>query len=76
MKRLVILGASGSIGTQTIEIVLQHPDMFSVTGLSVGKNITVLKEILKKVSVDTICVQLEKDQIELQTRQFFMEIRG
>lgn len=66
MKRLVILGASGSIGTQTIDIVLQHPDMFSVTALSVGKNIAVLKEILKKVSVDTICVQLEKDQIELQ----------
>ena len=66
MKRLVILGASGSIGTQTIDIVLQHPDMFSVTALSVGKNIVVLKEILKKVSVDTICVQLEKDQIELQ----------
>ena len=66
MKRLVILGASGSIGTQTIDIVLQHPDMFSVTALSVGKNIAVLKEILKKVSVDTICVQFEKDQLELQ----------
>lgn len=61
MKRLVILGASGSIGTQTIDIVLQHPDMFSVRALGVGRNIKVLEEILAKVDVDLASVASKED---------------
>lgn len=61
MKRLVILGASGSIGTQTIDIVLQHPDMFSVRALGVGRNIRVLEEILAKVDVDLVSVANKED---------------
>ena len=61
MKRLVILGASGSIGTQTIDIVLQHPDMFSVRALGVGRNIKVLEEILAKVDVDLVSVANKED---------------
>lgn len=49
MKRLMLLGASGSIGTQTIDVVLQHPDEFSLVGMSVGHRIDILKEILAKI---------------------------
>lgn len=34
MKKLVILGSTGSIGTQTLEIVKRHPDLFIVDGLT------------------------------------------
>lgn len=61
MKRLVILGASGSIGTQTIDIVLQHPNLFSVRALGVGRNIRVLEEILEKVDVDLVSVANRED---------------
>jgi 1-deoxy-D-xylulose-5-phosphate reductoisomerase len=66
MKRLVLLGASGSIGTQTIDIVLQHPDQFEITALSVGHNIGKLKEILAQVPVKKVCVQEEKDASALK----------
>ncbi|MBF1101749.1 MAG: 1-deoxy-D-xylulose-5-phosphate reductoisomerase, partial [Solobacterium sp.] len=65
MKRLMLLGASGSIGTQTIDVVLQHPDEFSIVGLSVGHRIDILKEILKKIHVSHVCVCEEKDMKEL-----------
>ena len=65
MKRLMLLGASGSIGTQTIDVVLQHPDEFSLVGISVGHRIDILKEILAKISVPHVCVCEEKDMQEL-----------
>lgn len=61
MKRLVLLGASGSIGMQTIDVYRQHPEDFSITALGVGHNIPKLKEILSLVPVKTVCVQEKKD---------------
>ena len=61
MKRLVILGASGSIGMQTIDVVLQHPADFCITALGVGRNIACLEEILKKIDVSVVSVQKEED---------------
>ena len=66
MKRIVLLGASGSIGLQTIDVVEQHPDEFEIVGLSVGKNIDVLREILKRLSVYSVCVQNESDLPQLK----------
>jgi 1-deoxy-D-xylulose-5-phosphate reductoisomerase len=43
-KRLVILGSTGSVGTQTLDIVRAFPDRFEVVGLCVGQNIELLKE--------------------------------
>ena len=50
MKNIVLLGASGSIGTQTIDVVLHHSEKFRIIGLSVGHNIPKLKEILSQVN--------------------------
>jgi 1-deoxy-D-xylulose-5-phosphate reductoisomerase len=55
MKKLVLLGATGSIGTQTIDIVLKYPDMYEIIALSVGYNIDLLEEILKKIKVRFVC---------------------
>jgi len=38
MKNIVILGSTGSIGTQTIEVVVRHPERFSVAGLAAGSS--------------------------------------
>lgn len=67
MKRLVLLGASGSIGVQTIDIIQQHPDLFELVSFGVGKNIEKAKEYLHLFpSIETISVQLEEDAIVLQ----------
>ena len=67
MKRLVLLGASGSIGVQTRDIIQQHPDLFELVSFGVGKNIVKAKEYLNLFpSIQTISVQLEEDAIDLQ----------
>jgi 1-deoxy-D-xylulose-5-phosphate reductoisomerase len=44
MKRLAVLGSTGSIGVNTLHIVRQFPERFEVVGLSAGVNIQLLKE--------------------------------
>jgi 1-deoxy-D-xylulose-5-phosphate reductoisomerase len=43
-KNLVILGSTGSIGLQTLDIVRRFPDKFRIVGLAGGSNITLLKQ--------------------------------
>ena len=44
VKRIAILGSTGSIGTQTLDIVRQHPDKLQVAGLVANCNSGLLKE--------------------------------
>lgn len=61
MKRIVLLGASGSIGSQTIDVVLHHKDEYSIVAVSVGKNIEKLKMLLAKIpSIQHVCVADEQ----------------
>ena len=64
-KKITVLGASGSIGTQTLDILLQHPDEFEIVAISVGKRVNVLKEYLNKYPLSFACVQDENDFDEL-----------
>jgi 1-deoxy-D-xylulose-5-phosphate reductoisomerase len=48
MKKVTILGSTGSIGTQTLDVISHHPDHFQVEGLAAGANITLLMEQIKK----------------------------
>ncbi|MCR2746975.1 1-deoxy-D-xylulose-5-phosphate reductoisomerase [Limnobacter parvus] len=41
-QKLLLLGATGTIGVNTLDVVARHPDRFSVTGLAAGKNIDLL----------------------------------
>jgi len=38
MRRILILGSTGSIGTQALDVVRAHPDLFRVVGLAAGRN--------------------------------------
>lgn len=46
MKELALLGASGSIGRQTVEIIEEHPEPFVLVAVSVHQNLTRLQELL------------------------------
>ncbi|MBI2661475.1 1-deoxy-D-xylulose-5-phosphate reductoisomerase [Candidatus Woesearchaeota archaeon] len=48
MKSLSILGSTGSIGTQTLEIVKQHPKEFKIIGLTANSNIGLLERQIKE----------------------------
>ena len=55
MREIVILGSTGSIGVQALEIVANHPNKFRVVGLSAGrKNPALLMEQAKKFNVPIV----------------------
>ena len=55
MREIVILGSTGSIGVQALEIVAAHPNKFRVVGLSAGrKNPSLLMEQAKKFNVPIV----------------------
>lgn len=81
MKRIMLLGASGSIGSQTIDVVKHHSSEFEIIGLSAGYNIKKLTTILCELqNVKYVCVASEADMMVLQkqfpTYQFFFGDAG
>lgn len=64
MKKIAILGSTGSIGTQTLEVVREHSDELSVTALAAGRNKARLLEQIREfhprlVSLDDEALALE-----------------
>jgi|UniRef100_A0A7C5AME2 1-deoxy-D-xylulose-5-phosphate reductoisomerase len=57
MKRLSILGSTGSIGRNALSVVAEHPKEFKVVGLAAGKNLKVLVEQIKAVRPVRVSVQ-------------------
>ncbi len=43
-RRVAILGSTGSIGTQALDVIARHPDEFEVVGLAAGRNVELLRE--------------------------------
>lgn len=58
-RRLSILGSTGSIGTQTLDLVRERPDMFSVSSLSAGRNVDLLASQAREFQPSLICIQDE-----------------
>ncbi len=56
MKAITILGSTGSIGTQTLDIVAEHPDQFQVIGLAAGRNITLLAEQIRQFQPEIVAI--------------------
>ena len=56
MKKIIILGATGSIGTQTLRVVRHLNDDFSIEGLSVNKNIEALEPLIYEFSPQAVAV--------------------
>lgn len=56
MKKIVLLGSTGSIGVNTLEVVKTFPDKFSVEALSVNTNIQLLKEQIKVFAPKVVAV--------------------
>ncbi|WP_413199935.1 1-deoxy-D-xylulose-5-phosphate reductoisomerase [Nostoc piscinale] len=48
MKAITLLGSTGSIGTQTLDIVAQYPDKFRIVGLAAGNNVEMLADQIRQ----------------------------
>jgi 1-deoxy-D-xylulose-5-phosphate reductoisomerase len=60
MKKLSILGSTGSIGVSTLELVAAHPDKFQVVALTAGSNLELLVQQIKLFSPRIVAVLNEK----------------
>ncbi len=61
MKNIVVLGSTGSIGTQTLEVLDMFPDIFQVTGLAAGSNLQKLATQVNKYCPKIVSVGTEDD---------------
>ena len=66
-KRIAILGSTGSIGTQTLDVVRQHPDRFEVNFLSAGNNAARLVEQAREFKVPNAVICNESKYGEVCT---------
>lgn len=56
MKYISILGASGSIGTQTLDVIRSHPDEFQLAAASIGKNVDMARAIIEEFAPRLVAV--------------------
>jgi 1-deoxy-D-xylulose 5-phosphate reductoisomerase len=67
-KFLVILGSTGSIGQNTLEIIRRFPDRFKVLALAAGKNISLLAKQIMEFQPAAVAVSSAKDAQKLRRK--------
>jgi len=68
MKSIVILGSTGSIGTNTLDIVRRFPEEFRVVGLTAGSNIDKLEAQIRQFKPNAVAVSTESSAAMLRSR--------
>lgn len=77
MKKIAILGSTGSIGTQTLDVVRQHREDFEITALTAGGNISLLEQQIREFHPALVSVGTEEKakELKLKTADLDVEIR-
>ncbi len=66
MKNIILLGSTGSIGTQTLEVVEKLKEEFNIVALACGNNVELLKQQIKKFHPKYVCIQNQEKIKELK----------
>ncbi len=66
MKKISILGSTGSIGTQTLEVVKENINEFEIVGLTCNSNIELILNQIKEFNPKIVCVMNEEKAKELK----------
>lgn len=74
MKKVAVLGSTGSIGTQTLEVVRENKDI-EVLGLAAGSNIKLLEEQIREFSPKIAAVWDEKKASELRSAVADLDVK-
>ncbi|MGM0378517.1 MAG: 1-deoxy-D-xylulose-5-phosphate reductoisomerase [Bacillota bacterium] len=74
MKNISILGSTGSIGTQTLDIIRENKDKFNIIGLSCNKNIDLLKKQIKKFRPKEVSVMDKEMYKRIKEENFDIDI--
>lgn len=68
MKKIAILGSTGSIGTQTLEVVRNYREDLKIVSLAAGSNIELLEKQIREFAPALVCVYKEEAAKELKER--------
>lgn len=63
-KNIVLLGATGSIGSSTLKLIQEHRDYFNLIGISANQNVQLLKLISEKFNVKYVCYNQNLNDIK------------
>lgn len=74
MKKIAVLGSTGSIGTQTLEIVRNNPDL-QVVALAAGSNVDKMEEQVREFHPLVACMWSEKATAELRVKVCDTDVR-
>ncbi len=66
MKAITLLGSTGSIGTQTLDIVSQYPDQFRIVGLAAGRNLALLVDQIRQFQPQIVAIADEQQLQDLR----------
>lgn len=68
MKKIAVLGSTGSIGTSSLDVVRAFPQSFCLTALSVYSNIDLLEQQIREFNISVAAVVVPEKAAELQSR--------
>ncbi|MCM2604582.1 1-deoxy-D-xylulose-5-phosphate reductoisomerase [Rossellomorea marisflavi] len=66
MKSISLMGATGSIGIQTLDVIRQHPEEFRLSAVSAGRNMDKTRDIIREFKPSLVSVQLKEDAEKLR----------
>lgn len=75
MKKVYLLGACGSIGTQAIDILLKNKDKFEIEAISVGHDLELAKKIIDLTNPKCVCFRYKSD-LDSFTEYNFEKVYG
>ena len=73
MKKILILGSTGSIGTNALELIRNNREQYQVVGISGNKNIELLKKQIEEFKPTSIYVGAEQDALNLKKEYPFIK---
>lgn len=74
MKKISLLGATGSIGIQTLEVVDAYPDKLEIVAMAAGSNVDKMEKVVRKYQPKYAVMYDEKAAADLKTRLQDMDI--
>ena len=66
MKNLIVLGSTGSIGTQTLDVVREHPDLFHVSVLVANRSDELLERQIEECQPELAVLSDEEAYLRLK----------
>ena len=74
-KNLIIIGSTGSIGTQTLDVVRTYPNLFHVTALAAGRNTKAMEAQIREFGPRIVCMWTEEAAEDLRVRVADLDVK-